>query len=142
VPVTGNLYAFLGFVVHGWSRGVEFTNYGRPHWDIDDYRLFNYISDFAETWLKGLYMCQDDTCEIISQSNHSFNSYDQKSNRSIHFYYWMRLIRFCMKILAAADTESDYAIRCAWVSLHLYRWEQCLYNASPERVQYISTLKQ
>jgi len=33
----------------------------------------------------------------------------------------MRLIRFRMKILAASDTESDYAIRCTWVlSLHLY----------------------
>jgi len=43
-----------------------------------------------------------------------------------------------MKILAASDTESDYAIRCTWVlSLHLYRWEQCMYNKSPERDQYI-----
>ena len=37
-------------------------------------------------------------------------------------YHWMRFIRFRMKILAASDTESDCALRCAWVlSLHLYR---------------------
>ena len=38
---------------------VEFTNYGGPHWGIDNYRLFNYLSDFAEHWLKGVYMCQN-----------------------------------------------------------------------------------
>jgi len=49
----------------------------------------------------------------------------------------MRFIRFRRKILAASDTESEYAIRCTWVlSLHLYRWEQCMYNWSPERDQY------
>ena len=40
---------------------------------IDNYRAFNYLSDFAENWLKGLYMYQDDTRAIISQSDHSFN---------------------------------------------------------------------
>ena len=34
----------------------------------------------------------------------------------------MRLIWFRVKIVAASDTGSDYAIYCAWVlSLHLYR---------------------
>jgi len=38
-----------------------------------------------------------------------------------YVYHWMRLIRLRIKILAASDTESDYAIRCTWVlSLHLY----------------------
>ena len=46
----------------------------------------------------------------------------QNSKCSIYVYHWMRLIRFLVKILAASDTESDYAIRCTWVlSLHLYR---------------------
>jgi len=118
---------------------VEFTNYGGPHWGIDNYRLFDYLSVFAETWLKGIYMCWEDTCEIISQSDHSFNSYDQKSKRPIYVYHRMRLIRFRMKILASSDMESDSAMRCTWVlSLHLYRWEQCMYNRSPERVQYIN----
>jgi len=94
---------------------------GRPI-GIDNYRLFNYLSDFAEIWLKGVYVYQDDTCAIISQSDHSFNSYDQKSKCSIYVYHWMRLIRFRVKILAVPYAESDYAIRCAWVlSLHLYR---------------------
>jgi len=57
-------------------------------------------------------MDQDDNREIISQSDHSFNSYDQESKCSTYVYHWMRLIRFSMKILAASDTESDYAIHC------------------------------
>jgi len=93
-----------------------------PHWGIDSYRLFNYLSDFAENWLKAVYMCQDDICEIISQADHPFSSYDRKSKCSIYGYYQMRLIRFRTKILAASDTESDYTIRCTWVlSLHLHR---------------------
>jgi len=50
-------------------------------------------------------MYQDDTREIISQSDDSFNSYDQKSKCSIYVYHWMRLIRFRVKILAASDTN-------------------------------------
>jgi len=109
------------------------------HWSIDNYRPLNYLSGFAENWLKGVCMCQDETCEIISQPDHSFNSYDQKSKCSIYVYHW---ISICMKILVASDTESGYRIRCTWVlSLHLYRWEQCMYNRSPERDQYIENLK-
>ena len=63
---------------------VEFTNYRGLHWGIDNYRAFNYLPDYAENWLKGVYMYQDDTCEIISQSDQSFNSYDQKSKFSIY----------------------------------------------------------
>ena len=56
-----------GVVVHDWSYcAVEFTNYGRPHWSIDNYRLFNYLSDFAENWLDGVFLCQNDTREILS----------------------------------------------------------------------------
>ena len=103
-----------------------------------NYRPFNYLSDFAENWLEGVYMYRDGTCEIISQSDHSFCSYDQTSKCSIYVYHWMRLIKFSVKILTASDTESDYALRCTWVSsLHLYRWEQYMYNRSPERDQYI-----
>ena len=54
-------------------------------------------------WLKGVYMCQDDTCEIISQSDHPFNNYDQKSKCSIYVSHWMRHIRYHVKILAASD---------------------------------------
>jgi len=50
----------------------------------------------------------------------------------------MRLIRFGMKTLAASDMESDYGIHCTWVlSLHLYSGEQCMYNRTPERDQYM-----
>jgi len=67
-------------------------------------------------------MYQNNIREIISQSDHSFNSYDQISKCPMCVYHWMRLIRFGMKILAASDTGSDFAIRCPWVlSLHLYR---------------------
>ena len=56
-----------------------------PHWGIEKStigRLYNYLSDFAENWLKGVYMClqgvhmyQDDTCELCSQWDHSLKSY-------------------------------------------------------------------
>jgi len=29
-------------------------------------------------WPEGVYMCQADACEIISLSDHSFQSYDKK----------------------------------------------------------------
>jgi len=66
--VSGIVYVFhfLGFVVRDWLCVIEFTNCGGPHWGIENYRLFNYLSYFAENWLKGVYLCQDDTCEIIS----------------------------------------------------------------------------
>ena len=35
------------------------------HWGIDNYRQLNCLSDFAENSLKGVYMYQDDTSEII-----------------------------------------------------------------------------
>ena len=74
--------------------------------------------------------------KIISHSDHPFNSYERKSKCFIYVHNQMRLIGFRMKILAASDTKSDCAIRCTWVlSLHLYRWEQCMYNRSPERDQ-------
>ena len=41
--------------------------------------LFSYLSAFAGNWLNGVHMYQNDTCEIISQSDHPFNSYDKKS---------------------------------------------------------------
>jgi len=117
VIVSGIVYVFMRSVAHDWSGADQFTNYG----GIDNYRMFNYLSYFAENWLKGVYMCQDDTCKIISQSDHPFNSKDQKFKFSIYVYHWMRLIRFHMKILTASGTESDYVIRCTWVmSIHLY----------------------
>jgi len=91
------------------------------HWHY----YLNYLSGFAENWLKGVYMCQDGTCEIISLSD-PFKSYDQKSKFSIYVYHWMRRIRFrvkiSLKILAPSDTQSDYAIHCTRVlTLHRHR---------------------
>jgi len=57
-------------------------------------------------------MYQDDICQIISQSDHPFKSYDRKSKSSIYAYHWMRHIRFGTKTLAAFDTESDTAHGC------------------------------
>jgi len=39
VMISGIVYLFLGFVVHDWSCAVELTNYGGPHWGIDNCRL-------------------------------------------------------------------------------------------------------
>jgi len=48
--VSGIAYVFYGICVHDWSCSVEFTNYGGPHWCIDNHRWFNYLSDFAVNW--------------------------------------------------------------------------------------------
>jgi len=112
VIVSGIVYIFLGLWFMIGHVRLTLLIMGGPHWGIDKYRLFNYLSDFAGNWVKGVYMCQNDTSEIISQSDHPFKSYDQKSKCSIYVYHWVRLIRFHMKILAASDTESDYGIHC------------------------------
>jgi len=76
--------------------------YGGPHWGIDNYKLFNYLSDFAEIWLEGVYVCQDDTCEITSLSDHPLKSYAQRSNAPYTSIIARgRQIRFGVKILAA-----------------------------------------
>ena len=64
----------------------------------DNYRQFNYLSDFAEKWLECVYMCQDDTCEIISLSDHPFKGYAQKSRCTIYAHHWMRHTRFCVNL--------------------------------------------
>ena len=71
---------------------------GGGHWVMANYNLFTYLLDFAENWLRGVYVCQDDTCNIISQSDYPFKSYDQTSKCSIYVYHCMRLIRIRMKI--------------------------------------------
>jgi len=35
-------------------------------------------------------MCQDDTWEIVSQSDYPFRSYDQKFKCSLYVYHWVR----------------------------------------------------
>jgi len=60
--VCGAVDVFMEFVVCDWSCAVEFTNYGRLHWGMDNCRLYNYFSGFAESWLKGVYVCSDDPC--------------------------------------------------------------------------------
>jgi len=44
----------MGFMVRDLACAVQFTNCGIPH--IDNYRQFNYLSDFTENCLKGVYM--------------------------------------------------------------------------------------
>jgi len=80
--VIGIVYVFMEFVVCDWSNAQ--LNLQGAHWGIDNYRPSNYLSDFDENWLKGVYMCQDDTCGIISQSDRSFKTHDQKSKCFIY----------------------------------------------------------
>ena len=42
---------------------------GGLHWGNGNHRWFNYLSDFAENWLKGVCVY---ACEIDTQSDHSF----------------------------------------------------------------------
>ena len=68
---------------------------------IGNYRPFNYHSDFAEHGLKGVYICQDDACEILSQSDYPFKSYNGKFKYSIYVYQRMRRIRFHVNIFGS-----------------------------------------
>ena len=48
--------------------------------------MINYPCDLLD-WLEGVYMCQNDTCEITSQSVHPFTGYAQKSKyRSVNYF--------------------------------------------------------
>ena len=43
-----------------------------PHWGYDNYRPLDYLSDFADNWLKRVYMCQNDTYKsCLNQIIHS-----------------------------------------------------------------------
>jgi len=86
--VSGIVYVIVGLVVCDWSGEVEFTKDGGSTGELIT------IADFAENWFKRVYMCQDDTFELLSLSDHSFKSYDQKSKCPIYVYHWMRRIRF------------------------------------------------
>jgi len=60
---------------------------GGGHRAIDKYKPLNYLSDFAENRLKGVYMGQDDTRKNNSQTDPPFKIYAQKSKCSIYVYH-------------------------------------------------------
>ena len=75
-----------------------------PPWGIGKYRSFNYLSDFAENWLKGVYTCVRMTPvkSFLNQTNHS-KLMIKNLNAPYISYHLMRHIRFRVKILAAYD---------------------------------------
>ena len=106
------------------------------HWDSDNYGLLNYICVILlkSGWKVSTCVRMASVTSFLNQTT-PFNSDYRKSKCSIYDYHQMSLIGFRMKILTASGTESDYAIRCTWVlSIHLRRWEQWMYNRSPERI--------
>jgi len=46
--VSGIVYVFMGFAVVIGHEQLSLLIMGGPHWGIDNYRPFNYLSDFAE----------------------------------------------------------------------------------------------
>jgi len=70
-----------------WSGAVEFTNYGGPTGALTvNYRLFNYLPDFAENWPKGVYRCVRMTSvKSLSQADHplEFSAQPDKSPESV-----------------------------------------------------------
>ena len=60
VMVAGTVHVFTGFVVLIGHVPKSLPIMG-PHWCIDNYRPFNYLSEFAENWLKCVFICQVDT---------------------------------------------------------------------------------
>ena len=124
VMVSGIVYVFMGFVVLGWSCAVQLSLIimRGPYWTFTTIGCLIIFLILLEIGGKVSTCVRMIPVKSFSQSDHSFNSYDQNSKCSIYVYHWMRLIRFHLKILPASDTKSDYAIRCTWVlSLHLYR---------------------
>jgi len=83
------LYGVCGLWLTGSSWVYHYRKPQLGHWQL--YRLFN---DFIENSLKGVYVYQDDICDIISRSDHLFKGYDQKLKRSICTHHWMRQFRF------------------------------------------------
>ena len=67
--VAGIAYVFMGFVIGHVQLSLLIM---RARWDIDNNRPFISLSGFAKNWLKCVHMC-----EIISQPDHLFKSYDQ-----------------------------------------------------------------
>jgi len=57
--VSGIVYVFMGLAgsMIGHVQLSLLIMGGGAHWGIDNYRLFNYLFDFAENWLRGVYMC-------------------------------------------------------------------------------------
>jgi len=72
--VSGIVYVFMGFVGVIGYEWLSLLIMEGPQPGIHSYRLFNYLSEFAENWLKGVYMCQDATCENISLPDHPFKN--------------------------------------------------------------------
>ena len=52
---------------------------------------------------------------FLNQTTHSIVMI--KNSNALYVYHWRRLIRFRVKILAASDTDSDYAICGACMSV-------------------------
>jgi len=75
-------------------------------------------------------MFQDDTCKIISQSDHPFQML-------LICLILGEALRFRVKILAASDTESDCAIQYTWVVTPSVQVRTAHENRSPERDQHI-----
>jgi len=71
VIVFGIVYVFLGFAVVIGHVQWSLLIIGGPTGALTTIGcMFNYLSDFTENWLKGVYVYQDDTRETISQSDH------------------------------------------------------------------------
>ena len=131
----------FGVVVHDWSCAVEFTNYGGLTGALPTIGCLIIILILLRSGWK---VC---TC-VRMTSVKSFPNQTPPIQKlwskiqMLYVYHWMRHIGFPVKMLAASDTESDYAIRCTWVlSLHLYRRTVHVKQVSRKRPIYKGMLK-
>ena len=101
---------------------------GGSHWGIDNHRLFIFLILLKFGWKVSACVRMISVKSFPSQTTHSIAMI--KNPNALY----MSIIGWDIKTLATSDTESDHA---RVLSLHLYRWEQCMYSRSPERDQYI-----
>jgi len=84
-------------------------------------------------------VCQDDTCEIISLSDHPFKIYDQKSKCSIYVYHRMRRIRFRVKVSHGIRLRNT--MHWCVVPQHVYVSQMHLQQVSSKISTYKGMLK-
>ena len=84
-------------MIRHWSSAADFINYGRPIGSLAN--IGHSIIDLIllKHWLKGVYMCQEDTCEIISQSDYPFKSYGKK----------IQMLRICLSLDEAHQVSCE-----------------------------------
>ena len=130
VPCWG-LWFMIGFVQ------LSLLIMGDPHWGIDIYRLFSYLSDWLG-WKVSTCVRMAPVKSFLNQTTLSIVMAKNPNALYIMSIIGGGLLGSVWKSYQSPTRNSimQYtALGC--LPFHLYRWEQCMYNRSPERDQYV-----